>query len=69
MSRFEDFRIGDVVDGEVTGEVPFGTFVRFADGVDGLLPGVSGLRLGATVTVRVLDKDAERRRASLELAE
>ena len=68
MSRFEDFGIGDVVVGEVSGVVPFGTFVRFADGVDGLLHGVSGLQLGATVTVRVLDKDSERRRASLALA-
>jgi ribosomal protein S1 len=68
MSRFEDCSIGDVVDGEVSGVVPFGTFVRFADGVDGLLPGVTGLEVGAAVTVRVLDKDAERRRASLALA-
>lgn len=67
MSRFEDFSIGDVVVGEVVSEVPFGTFVRFADGVDGLLPGVTGLQVGTTVTVRVLDKDAERRRASLAL--
>ena len=68
MSRFEDFSIGDVVVGEVSGLVPFGSFVRFADGVDGLLHGVTGLQVGAAVTVRVLDKDGERRRASLALA-
>ena len=68
MSRFEDFSIGDVVVGEVSGLVPFGSFVRFADGVDGLLHGVTDLQIGAVVTVRVLDKDSERRRASLALA-
>ena len=68
MSRFEELNVGDVVAGEVSGVVPFGTFVRFADDVDGLLPGTTGLEVGAAVTVRILAKDTERRRASLALA-
>jgi|tagenome__1003787_1003787.scaffolds.fasta_scaffold14919293_1 predicted RNA-binding protein with RPS1 domain len=68
MSRFDDLSVGDVVAGTVSGVVPFGTFVRFAEDADGLLYGESGLEVGAAVTVRILDKDAERRRASLALA-
>jgi predicted RNA-binding protein with RPS1 domain len=68
MSRFEELSVGDVVVGEVSGVVPFGTFVRFADDADGLLHGKTGLQAGMAVTVRILDKDNERKRASLELA-
>jgi predicted RNA-binding protein with RPS1 domain len=68
MSRFDELSVGDVVAGTVSGVVPFGTFVRFAEDADGLLHGESGLEVGAAVTVRVLDKDAERKRASLTLA-
>jgi len=46
MSRFEELNAGDVVAGEVSGVVPFGTFVRFADDADGLLPGVTNLQVG-----------------------
>jgi predicted RNA-binding protein with RPS1 domain len=65
MSRFEELSVGDVVVGEVTGVVPFGVFVRIADDADGLLHGETGPGLGARVTVRVLDIDAVKRRASL----
>jgi ribosomal protein S1 len=68
MSRFEDLHVGDVMRGEVTGVVPFGTFVRFADDADGLLHGVAGHPVGTVLDVRVLRKDADRRRASLTLA-
>jgi ribosomal protein S1 len=68
MSRFEELNIGDVVVGEVSGVVPFGTFVRFAEDADGLLHSETGFEIGATVTVRILDKDVERKRASLALA-
>jgi len=67
MSRFEELNAGDVVAGEVSGVVPFGTFVRFADDADGLLPGVTNLQVGDAVTVCILAKDTERRRASLAL--
>jgi ribosomal protein S1 len=65
MSRFEELSVGDVVFGEVTGVVPFGVFVRIADDAEGLLPGETGPGLGARVTVRVVEIDAERRRVSL----
>jgi small subunit ribosomal protein S1 len=64
MSRFDDLSIGDVVDGEVSGVMPFGVFVRIGD-ADGLLHGATGLAVGTPVTVRILDIDTERRRASL----
>ena len=68
MSRFDEINVGDVVVGTVSKVVPFGAFVRFADDADGLLHGTTDVEVGATVTVRVLDKDAERKRASLATA-
>jgi predicted RNA-binding protein with RPS1 domain len=68
MSRFEEINVGDVVVGTVMREVPFGTFVRFAEDADGLLHSRTGLEIGATVTVRIVEMDAERKRASLVLA-
>jgi small subunit ribosomal protein S1 len=68
MSRFEELNVGDVVVGKVSKVVPFGAFVRFADDADGLLHGATDVEVGAAVTVRILDKDAERKRASLALA-
>ena len=65
MSRFDELSVGDVVDGEVTGVAPFGVFVRIADDADGLLHGETGPEPGARVTVRVLEIDAVKRRASL----
>jgi small subunit ribosomal protein S1 len=65
MSRLAELNVGDVVIGEVTAVVPFGVFVRIADDADGLLYGEREPGLGARVTVRVLDIDGARRRASL----
>ena len=68
MTRFEDLSEGDVVVGEVTAVVPFGVFVRIADGADGLLHGESGPEPGAQARVRILLIDREKRRASLARA-
>lgn len=59
-------RAGDVLDGTVTKVVPFGVFVRVADGVEGLLRDVPGgeVRAGDAVTVVVGEIDAERRRVA-----
>jgi small subunit ribosomal protein S1 len=65
MSRLAELNVGDVVVGEVTAVVPFGVFVRIADDADGLLYGEREPGLGARVTVRILDIDGEKRRASL----
>ena len=56
------------LEGVVSAVVPFGAFVRFAEGVDGLLPtGQWGRspQVGDRLRVRVLELDAERRRVSL----
>lgn len=58
--------------GTVTSVVPFGAFVRFDEGVDGLLH-VTEWRegepaVGSTVTVRVLALDPHLRRVSLAQA-
>jgi small subunit ribosomal protein S1/4-hydroxy-3-methylbut-2-enyl diphosphate reductase len=61
-------RSGDVLDGVVSAVAPFGAFVRFEEGVDGLIPTVEARRelgVGDRVSVRVLQLDAERRRVSL----
>ena len=68
MSRLEDLSVGDVVVGEVTAVVPFGVFVRIADGADGLLPGETGPAPGSPARVRILEIDREKRRASLARA-
>ena len=62
MSRFEELSVGDVVVGEVTGLAPFGVFVRIADG---LLFGETGPGIGVRVSVRILEIDPVKRRASL----
>jgi ribosomal protein S1 len=68
MSRFEELRTGDVLTGPVTEIAPFGVFVRIADDADGLLYGATGPETGVSVTVRILDIDPAKKRASLELA-
>jgi small subunit ribosomal protein S1 len=68
MSRFEELNVGDVLVGQVTKVVPFGVFVRIADDADGLLHGETGPLEGSSVTVRILDIDRERQRASLARA-
>ena len=70
--------IGQVVPGKVTKLVPFGAFVRVADGIEGLvhISELSGkhvelaeqvVSVGEEVFVKVIDIDLERRRISLSL--
>jgi len=57
------------LEGVVSAIVPFGAFVRFAEGVDGLLPTAElkqELSAGDQVTVRVLELDPDQRRVSLQ---
>ena len=73
MNRFDELDFdqlgqGDVVAGEVVAVVPFGSFVRIAKDADGLLHGDAGRAVGDEVTVRILEVDRDRRRASLALA-
>jgi small subunit ribosomal protein S1 len=70
--------VGEVVDGEVTKLVPFGAFVKVADGIEGLIH-ISELadrhvevpeavvNVGDQVEVKVIDVDTQRRRISLSL--
>jgi ribosomal protein S1 len=60
------YGVGDVVEGDVVSVEPFGAFVRVGD-VDGLAPTVEWPVLpevGATVRVRILAVDLDRRRAA-----
>lgn len=69
---------GEIVEGEVTKLVPFGAFVKVADGIEGLIH-ISELadrhvevpeavvNVGDQVDVKVIDIDTERRRISLSL--
>lgn len=59
-------RAGDVLDGTVTKVVPFGVFVRVADGVEGLLRDVTGedVQVGEPIGVVVGEIDVERRRVA-----
>ncbi|MCA0294851.1 MAG: S1 RNA-binding domain-containing protein [Actinobacteria bacterium] len=64
-------RSDGTLDGIVSAVVPFGAFVRFDEGVDGLLPDVAATRdlnPGDRVTVRVLAVDPDNRRVSLQQA-
>ena len=78
-ARFaREHEIGSVVAGEVTKLVPFGAFVKVADGIEGLVH-ISELsdqhvevpeavvNVGDQVEVRVIDVDSVRRRVSLSL--
>ncbi len=68
MSRFEELNVGDVLVGQVTQVVPFGVFVRIAEDADGLLYGETEPQEGVSVTVRILEIDREKHRASLTRA-
>ncbi len=70
--------IGQITPGKVTKLVPFGAFVRVADGIEGLvhISELSGkhvelaeqvVSVGEDVFVKVIDIDLERRRISLSL--
>lgn len=70
--------VGEIVDGEVTKLVPFGAFVKVADGIEGLIH-ISELadrhvevpeavvNVGDQIEVKVIDIDTDRRRISLSL--
>jgi small subunit ribosomal protein S1 len=70
--------VGELVDGEVTKLVPFGSFVKVADGIEGLVH-ISELadrhvevpeavvNVGDKIEVKVIDIDTVRRRISLSL--
>ncbi len=72
------YRAGEVITGQVTKIVPFGAFVRVAQGIEGLVH-ISELstahvespeqvvNVGDTVRVKVIDVDVPRRRISLSM--
>jgi small subunit ribosomal protein S1 len=72
------YKAGEVIEGEVTKLVPFGAFVRVAEGIEGLVH-ISELseshveaaeeivQVGDRVKVRVVDVDVSRRRVSLSM--
>jgi small subunit ribosomal protein S1 len=72
------YKAGEVIEGEVTKLVPFGAFVRVAEGIEGLVH-ISELseshveaaeeivQVGDGVKVRVVDVDVSRRRVSLSM--
>ena len=73
-----EHQVGDIVHGTITKLVPFGAFVKVADGIEGLvhISELSGthvdlpeqvVSLGENVTVRIIDIDLDRRRISLSL--
>jgi ribosomal protein S1 len=49
----------------VTRILPFGTFIRVAGGIDGLLVGDDRPNVGTTVSVRIAAIDHEKRRMKL----
>lgn len=69
--RFAE-RVGEPVPGHVTKLVPFGVFIRVADGIEGLLPwselpgtGEDTVRVGQPMTVTIVDVDLQHRRVTL----
>jgi len=72
------FQAGEILDGQVTKLVPFGAFVRVAQGIEGLVhiselshehvdAPESVLSVGDEVQVKVIDVDVSRRRVSLSM--
>ena len=73
-----EHQVGEIVDGEVTKLVPFGSFVKVAEGIEGLVH-ISELadrhvevpeavvNVGDQIEVKVIDIDTVRRRISLSL--
>ena len=65
---------GDVVEGVVTNNVPFGVFVRLEEGLEGLihlseLNSSQNLQEGESVRARIIRIDAAQRRLGLSLKE
>jgi 4-hydroxy-3-methylbut-2-enyl diphosphate reductase len=75
-----DFAVGDIVKGGVISIVPFGAFVRIADGIEGLVH-ISQLsndftakpadvvNVGQEVEVKILEIDFDKKRISLSIKE
>ncbi len=75
-----DFAVGDIVKGSVISIVPFGAFVRIADGIEGLVH-ISQLSndftakpadvvaVGQEVEVKILEIDFDKKRISLSIKE
>jgi small subunit ribosomal protein S1 len=75
LIRFAD-HVGEIVSGQITKIVPFGVFVRVAEGIDGLLH-ISELsdepvespdeivQVGEVITVRIAEVDLQRHRVRL----
>src|SRR6187401_1805645 len=72
------YSAGEIIDGQVTKLVPFGAFVRVAQGIEGLVhiseishehvdAPESVLSVGQEVKVKVIDVDVSRRRVSLSM--
>jgi small subunit ribosomal protein S1 len=72
------YQTGEVIDGQVTKLVPFGAFVRVAEGIEGLVhiselstqhveSPEQVLSVGQSVRVKVVDVDVLRRRISLSI--
>jgi small subunit ribosomal protein S1 len=72
------YRAGEIITGQVTKLVPFGAFVRVAQGIEGLVhiselsnthveSPESVVSVGDTVQVKVIDVDVSRRRISLSM--
>jgi small subunit ribosomal protein S1 len=72
------YQAGEIIDGEVTKLVPFGAFVRVAQGIEGLVhiseiseehveAPESVISVGEQVRVKVVDVDVPRRRISLSM--
>ncbi|MEX2101135.1 MAG: 30S ribosomal protein S1, partial [Actinomycetota bacterium] len=69
---------GEIIDGQVTKLVPFGAFIRVANGIEGLVhiselaeghveSPEAVLSVGDQVRVKVIDVDVQRRRVSLSM--
>jgi small subunit ribosomal protein S1 len=72
------YQAGEIIEGQVTKLVPFGAFVRVAQGIEGLVhiselsdqhveSPEAVLSVGDTVRVKVIDVDISRRRISLSM--
>ena len=72
------YQAGEIIDGQVTKLVPFGAFVRVAQGIEGLVhiselaeghveSPEAVLSVGDSVRVKVIDVDVSRRRVSLSM--